>query len=705
MPQVIWRPNYLLIALLIIQFILDISIFLDVFVVRQALGFLYLVFVPGFLVLKLLKSEKLNFGETISFSVGLSIAFLMFFGFVLNELLPLVGVVRPLSTELLIVSLNPLFVLLCLTLYRRERISKNTVSHLPLPDLAICLALACLPILSVVGSILMNADGDNSLLLLTMILISVCFLAVLALRRKFTLDIFSVALLTIYAAVLFTLWLTTNYILGYDSQSEFYAFQITRNAAFWNPVKTFELERDKAIGTLSVTVLPTIFSNIMGLDHTWVFKIVYPLLASFIPLGLYQFYLLRTKKEAAFLGVFLFIIHSLGGLGSLKEWIATIFYVLLFYVILTDKISPSKKRILFIVFSGALVVSHYAKSYIFLFILTFMWAALFILKKNAKITLNMVLVFLCMAFAWSIFTMQATTFEDLIRALDNIRRNLFSEFFNPESRGSDVMMATGLLPPPTYLHIISRFIFYLTVLLISVGFISLTMKFWKRKTDFEYTLLVFLNMGLLALAVIVPNLAESFKMGRFYRTALTIIAPLCVLGGEEIVASLQRIKIPLLQKKFFTIALVSIILVFHFLFQTETVYEIAKVESWSIPLSRYRMPPQTVSEILLYETDVAGAIWLSQKCRNSAIYSDYTSKFNVLTSYGLIDFKRLYTITNTTTTIEVGSLVYLRKLNAINEIMTGYSYSWNTTDLKPLFDAQNIIYSNGDCHIYQSIGN
>ncbi|MEM3759527.1 MAG: DUF2206 domain-containing protein [Candidatus Bathyarchaeia archaeon] len=704
MLQVSWRQKYMFVTLLMLQFILNISIFLDVLVVRQFLGFLYLVFVPGFLILKMLKLEKLNFGEIISFSVGLSVAFLMFFGLVLNELLPLVGIVRPLATELLIIGLNPFIVLLCLVLYHRERASKNAILRFPFFDLAVWLALSCLPVLSVAGSIIMNANEDNFLLLLIMILISVCFLAVLALRKKFTLDVFSVTLLMMYVAVLITLWLTTNYVLGYDSQSEFYAFQITRNAALWNPVKTFDLERDKAIGTLSVTVLPTIYSNIMSLDATWIIKIVYPLLASFVPLGLYQFYLLHTKKEAAFLGVFLFIIHSLGGLGSLKEWIATIFYILLFYVILTDKIPSSKKRILFIIFAGALIVSHYAKSYIFLFILTFMWAALFISRKNAKVTLNMVLMFLCMAFAWSIFTMHATTFEDLIRTLDNIRRNLISEFFNPESRGSDVMMATGLLPPPTYLHVISRLIFYLTVLLIVIGFISLTMKFWKRRTSFEYTLLVFLNMGLLALAVIVPNLAESFKMGRFYRTALTILAPLCVFGGEEIVASLHKLKIPSVQKKFSAVVLVSIVLVFHFLFQTETVYEVAKVESWSISLSRYRMPPQTVSEILLYETDVAGAIWLSQKCSNSSIYSDYASKFNVLTSYGLIDYKRLYTLTNTTITIEAGNFIYLRRLNTIHEIMTGY-FSWNTTNLKPLFDVQNIIYSNGDCHIYQGIGN
>jgi uncharacterized membrane protein len=466
-------------------------------------------------------------------------------------------------------------------------------------------------------------------------------------------------------------------------------------------VKTFELERDKAIDTLSVTVLPTIYSNIMGLDATWIIKIVYPLLASFVPLGLYQLYLLNAKKEAAFLGTILFIIHSFAGPGSLKEWIATIFYVLLFFIVLSDKIPLSKKKTLFIIFAGALVVSHYSKSYIFAFILTLMWATLFILKKNVKITLSMVLVFLSIVFAWNIFTMHATTFEDLVRTLDNIYRNFTSDFFKPESRGPDVMMATGVIAPPTYLHIISRLIFHLTLILIGVGFISLIIKFLKKKTNLEYLILVSLNMGLLALVVIIPNLAESLKMGRFYKTALIILAPLCFLGGEEIVVKLHKLKIPFFRKPS-AVIFVSIILVSHFLFQTETIYEIAKVESWSIPLSGYRMPPQTISEILLYETDVYGAIWLGNKCNNSVIYADYTSKFNVLTSYGLVDYQRFRALTNTTTTIKNGT-IYLRRLNTIHKTMIGdYVPPWNITDIQLLLTSQNKIYSNGGSSIYQS---
>ncbi|MGB9615104.1 MAG: hypothetical protein ACPL3B_06350, partial [Fervidobacterium sp.] len=66
------------------------------------------------------------------------------------------------------------------------------------------------------------------------------------------------------------------------------------------------------------------------------------------------------------------------------------------------------------------MVSHYSKSYVFMFTLILIWIVSFILKKNAKVTLSMLLIFASMAFAWYIFTVQATTFEALLDTFDHI---------------------------------------------------------------------------------------------------------------------------------------------------------------------------------------------------------------------------------------------------------------------------------------------
>jgi uncharacterized membrane protein len=693
-----------IVTALALQFILIFSIYWNIQIVRQVLGFLYLTFVPGIIILKFLGVENLSLADVSALSVGLSLAFLMFVGLLLNELFPLIGFLYPLSTNVLIPMLSLIITLLCVVYYFKPKKNDEGINiRLFLLDKLVLLILICLLILGVCGTLLMNVNSENLFLLLFFFLVPVVFSTVLILRQKFRLDILPITLLITYIAILMTTWLTTGYIFGYDSHLEFYSFKITDNSSIWNPVRSV-VEIDKGNAMLSITVLPTIYSKVMDLEAAWIFKIVYPLLAAFVPFALYQFFRLRFKREAAFLGVFLFIIHSIDGLGSIKEWIATIFYVLLFFVIFNDKIQWSKRKILFIVFAGALVVSHYSKSYIFMFILISIWAISFIFKKSAKVTLNMTLIFACMAFVWYIFTLQAVTFEALLRTADNIYRNLTSEFFNPESRGPTVMTALGLIGPPTYLHMLSRVFFYLTVLLLLVGFISVGLKFWKEKSEYEYFILVCINVGLIAMTIILPELAPSYTIGRFYRTALIVLGPLCFFGGEEIIANLHRLRLAALQRKISALFLTCAVLMPFFLFQTGFFYEVAKVECWIIPLSGYRMPPSEVSGPLLYGVDVYGAVWLSRYTdKASAIYADGVAWDRALTSYGLIDYGRFRALGNTTRTLEIGSLIYLRRLNIVHGVMIGgYVPQWNTSDLQPLLDMQNIVYSNGGCLIYKN---
>ncbi len=67
-------PSFVAIVL-VLQVAFCVSFFFDIVVARQVVGFLYLTFIPGFVILKLLKQDDLGLAETALFSVGLSIAF------------------------------------------------------------------------------------------------------------------------------------------------------------------------------------------------------------------------------------------------------------------------------------------------------------------------------------------------------------------------------------------------------------------------------------------------------------------------------------------------------------------------------------------------------------------------------------------------------------------------------------------------------
>ena len=106
--------------LLILQVALYLSFFFDIAVARQVIGFLYLTFIPGFVIVKLLKQDNLGLAETVLFSVGLSLAFVMLVGFVVNELGLLVGIRQPLEPSLLVLVFSGFVLLGALACYFRD---------------------------------------------------------------------------------------------------------------------------------------------------------------------------------------------------------------------------------------------------------------------------------------------------------------------------------------------------------------------------------------------------------------------------------------------------------------------------------------------------------------------------------------------------------------------------------------------------------
>jgi uncharacterized membrane protein len=309
-----------------------------------------------------------------------------------------------------------------------------------------------------------------------------------------------------------------------------------------------------------------------------------------------------------------------------------------------------------------------------------------------------------LSFAWYIFTAQGAIFDIVTETSNHIYRNLTTEFFNPESRGATVLTGLGVLGPPTYIHLIGRMFFYTTVFLMIVGFITLLIEQNGMNADREVLrVIVSLNMVILLMTIIVPNLATTFGMKRFYVITLVFMAPFCIFGGEKILTSLHKLKMPSPRKEYSALILLVTVLIPFFLFQSGFVYEVSKVESWVVPLSRFRMPPREVAERILFETEVFGAKWLSTyRDENFIVYADYVSKSHVLTSYGSIYYYWMADLSNATTIIDSESFVYLRRLNIVYGRWEGdYTNYYNTSDISNLLSMQNNIYSNGECDIYK----
>ena len=88
------------------------AIGLKIPIIRQFIGFIYLTFVPGIVILRILKLHKLGNIETFLYTVGLSIATLMFTGLFMNSLYPIFGISRPISTIPLIITISVVVLIL-----------------------------------------------------------------------------------------------------------------------------------------------------------------------------------------------------------------------------------------------------------------------------------------------------------------------------------------------------------------------------------------------------------------------------------------------------------------------------------------------------------------------------------------------------------------------------------------------------------------
>jgi uncharacterized membrane protein len=625
-------------AVVALQVAMYLTLFLDLPTARIILGIGYLTIVPGYVVLKLLKLDKLNTLESVLYSVGFSVAFLMFAGLVINQFGGLVGLSFPLATLPLSLFINTAIILGAAVAHLRqgsqpppepksERLGPST------------LLLALIPLLAIAGTLYLDATGNNTILLVMIVGIAALFAGGVFFERNQ--KTYAFAVLMIALALLLHMSLLGQYILpnGGDSPVELYVFQGTRLNMHWESL--FTVPTDEAYGRynamLSITILPSVYSNMLGIDPSWVFKIIYPLIFALVPLGLYVLWQPYIGKKLAFIAAFVFMAQSTFFTEMLalnRQMIGELFFVLLLATILTNKLDKSTKFISFAIFSFGLIFSHYALAEIFLFLILAAWAtsAFYIRRPSFNLQFGMVLFFFVAMFLWYIFTSGSVVFQSFMSFTGYISGQL-GDFFNPASRGQTVLAGLGLAESPSVLNTISRGFAYLTEIFIVIGVLALLAKKIPFRFQRDYIVFSVLTAIFLVFLTLVPGLANALSMTRFYHILLMILAPFCAVGLWLAAGMLAKRK-----KELAFVGLTICVLVPYFAFQTNFIYEVTGAESWSVPLSGYRMDP-----VQLYGYDgyidsysVHGAQWLAAKVPYKGNLTADNAFYTSLTSYGLV---------------------------------------------------------------------
>ena len=723
---------WILIALI---FLTDLAILLNIPFLRQVLGFIFLTFLPGLLILQILKLNRIEFTEKLVLSVGLSVSFLMFFGLLLNNSSLGLGYRSPLSTISLLISFNIAAIALTLVAYR---LNKNAVFSLPNVNLttsekAFLIVPILFPALSIFGMHVMNTTDNNIVLMFLLFLIPIYVASVCFFNQKFSKRLYPVVIFLIGISLVLMFALRSNHIIGMDRHVEFYYFLTTLGNLHWSVFGHSTLD-----ACLAISLLPTIYQSILNVNQEHLFKILIPLIYSILPVIIYTLSKKYIGELYAFLASFFFISqHSFISHQGGRTNVAIFFFALAMIILFNDGINPLKKRILFIVFMASCMVSHYSTTYIFFFVMAGTFIGMEMLSKKytfkKDISLTIVILFFSMIFFWYSQVTEAT-FNSGVRFVEDTLISL-NEFFVMEARSgsAEAMLGAGIgqkgIPSKV------EFIFtWLTFAFIGIGIITLIRRhkemsfpelklkkpdFLKDKFEVTYFVVAFILSGLLAVSVAFPYISVGYSLERQYTLAIVILSLFFVIGGiilsknlslnllRKVLSKTLRGKkaLPKKQKErgkenaeVRAYLIILVVLIPHFFCVTGVMYNIFDVPR-AITLNS-----EGGQYDLMYVQDQEsyGAIWLKEYAEDKMrIYATdaYVGRLR-LTSQGNIPPSSIDS-SALQKDRKIEGYIYLGYYNVVEGKLFGAeSNSCNLSDYSRQFVGKSKIYANGGSEVY-----
>lgn len=715
--------------LLILLFIAltDLSIALDVPVLSQVLGFILLTFLPGFLLVEILRLTEDPL-EKVLFMIGLSISFLMFVSLIINFVYPSLGISRPISFIPLIATFSAITVALSLLAHRNGALHaqvswstfRTSIERILTPPV---IGAALIVVLGIFGALFVRFYSDSIFSLVSVATIAAAFILLVTSRRVseryYPLYIFAIALALFYSRIL-----TSPNLYGRDIFQELYLADLVKSLGFWNPSLSNASASDYW-AMLSVTFLPNVYSTLLNVDNVWVYDLVVPFIFAFVPVGLYRLWKTQLKfsNKFAFLSAFFFISYYDFVLLVPRQLVAEFFLVLILLLILSHDLRTPKKNAVLILFIGSLVVSHYGTSYIFLGYLAVLVAGSALIgaanrqeqRRSALSATFLALVFIVM-FGWYLFASGGTAYAALANTGTHVVNTFGTDLFATPESTIAAGVGVGVLNLP-FSHALYHYWLIAIEVFIVAGLVFVT---WRRKAlriNTPFLLLSFASLFLMLVAIALPSVAVAMNGDRLFGLALLFLAPYCIFGIEAIVAtasSWMRANRDLVLK--LTHAALIAVLVPYFLFSYGFIWEVTEhpsnyaflpslqqnegVLTYSSNVSWSYMVPQTP----IATQEVYAAKWLSSYIGPSPVYTDDLAKPEVQ-GYGNIPTQSLVTLTPMIAThsltnayvyfgaanLQTGS-VALRLPNNADEIV---QYSSD-----PVLTAGNLVYSNGLAEVY-----
>ena len=529
------------------------------------------------------------------------------------------------------------------------------------PTILLAVVFMLLPVQGVAGALVLNNGGSNGLAIATAVEAVILIAGVLTFRRRLDCQfVYPAMLVSLSCAILLMLSMRSNYVFGWDINEELYVMNLTLLHAHWS----FAAFQDPYNSCLSLTVFPVGLSALTGIHGVLLLKLVYPVLFSLSTLALYTLFSRFVGPTLACLAALLIIaqpeyVNEIAMLA--RQEIALLFVAAAYLVLFAgEKLQNRVRKLLFMLLTASIIVSHYSTSYIFILSLCgmYMWQRAMSYRRRGLpassdaaasagscLSLGVLLGCMMLVFVWNIqlaplwsnlghFAVQVTSNMGSFFRGDLRSQSLYSALWNAGNANPSnivakhfakaatsytaVAKAPPSIPAPLEgsLNIIKYVYPVVSTLLKICLVVGLFMLLRSTTRDSRTFLLqgacVSSVIGIVAFYLL-PYVSLAYNFDRFALQGLFVLALPILFGLNYLARGLRVVRLP-------SVAVCTVVLLAYLVFPLGLAAEVLGGEA-PVQFNNYGL---LYSRFYAHSSEVAAIHWLGRQdaAMRTAIYAD-----------------------------------------------------------------------------------
>lgn len=321
------------------------------------------IVLPTLLLWQRLDLPTSHTAEGLVYSLAITLLALMLGGLALNQVLPLVGIDRPLDRIPVMIAL--VLALALLAAWRRDEVRALPRPALDAREWALVGLAALVVVGAVAGAIRLNNGASGALALGVLVVAALIVVGLLVWRERLDESAICAVLYLLALALMLMTSLRGWYIVGHDIQQEFHALGLTSVNGAWD----VSLFREPYNACLSITILPALIGRVAHLHDPYVLKIVIPFLFAVCPVLVYRIARRFVAVAPAVLSAVYFMAFPTFFTDMpflTRQQVAFIFLGAGFLVITAGEQPLRRRRGWLAVMAVGVVFSHYSTIYVLL---------------------------------------------------------------------------------------------------------------------------------------------------------------------------------------------------------------------------------------------------------------------------------------------------------------------------------------------------